>query len=408
MKLTDDWKITNMTSFDYQNRYAKDWKNVSRGVTIIGIESARKEFTCTVCNGIASVKQTRIRNFNHVRGYGFDTILRVRIPQILCRSCGSIRAIDFPLSREYVSYTLEFEKNVIRLMIGGNVTDVSEEMCVGTWVVWDIVVYWISMALNNLDLSNVTMITIDETSFRKGHDYVTVVCDQDRKLIFMCEGKDKQTVRLFCEWLVSHNGSPDRIRIVCSDMSPAYQAGVKDYMVNAVQIFDKFHIFKLLNEDMDRIRKRLLRSASQEDRKKMGNIRFTVFKHQHNMDDKDLDRLETIRLVNPELALAYDMKEAFCMLYEQESKDEAYVYFMKWWDWVSNDGPRELKKRATMLYENLDKIISWYDYQMTNAFAEGVNSQIQKIKADGCGYTNVNNFIMVCFLKLGNLDIVIE
>ena len=182
----------------------------------------------------------------------------------------------------------------------------------------------------------------------------------------------------------------------------------KDYLVNAIQIFDKFHIFKLLNEDMDRIRKRLLRSASQDDRKRMGNIRFTVFKHQSNMDEADIERLETIRLVNPELALAYDMKETFFLLYEQDCKEDAIVFFNAWWEWVSNEGPMELKKRAMLLSENLDKMLSWYDYPMTNAFAEGVNSKIQKIKADGCGYTNVDNFIMVCFLKLGDLDIDVQ
>lgn len=408
MKLTDDWKITNMTSFEYQNKYAKEWMNVSRGITIIGIECTVKQFACDVCKNRASVKQTRARNFNHVRGYGFDTILKVRIPQVFCRSCGTVKTFSFPLAREFVSYTLEFENHVIRLMTKGTVTDVSEEMCVGTWIVWDIVVYWVTKALENLDLSHVTMITIDETSFKKGNNFVTVVCDQNRKLIFMCEGKDKETVKRFCDWLIEHKGDAKNIKIVCSDMSPAYEAGVKDYLVNAIQIFDKFHIFKLLNEDMDRIRKRLLRSASQDDRKRMGNIRFTVFKHQSNMNEADIERLETIRLVNPELALAYDMKETFFLLYEQDCKEDAIIFFNTWWEWVSNEGPMELKKRAMLLSENLDKILSWYDYPMTNAFAEGVNSKIQKIKADGCGYTNVDNFIMVCFLKLGDLDIDVQ
>lgn len=397
-----------MTSFEYQNKYAKDWMQVSRGITVIGIESTSTEFTCDVCKGAASVKQIRTRNFRHVRGYGFDTMLRVRIPQILCRSCGTVKAVNFPPAREFVSYTMEFERNVIRLMTGGTVADVSEEMCVGPWVVWDIVVHWVSQALDSLDLSHVTMITIDETSFRKGQNFVTVVCDQNRRLIFMCEGKGKGTVKLFAEWLRSHKGDPENIKVVCSDMSQAYEAGVADYLGNAVQIFDKFHIFKLLNEDMDRIRKRLLRSTSQEDRKRMGNIRFTVFKHQSNMDEDDIERMDSIRLVNPELALAYDMKETLFSLYEQAGKEQALRFFHDWWEWVSNEGPMELKKRAMLLSEKLDKILSWYDYQMTNAFAEGVNSKIQKIKADGCGYTNVGNFVMVCFLKLGNLDIDVQ
>ena len=53
----------------------------------------------------------------------------------------------------------------------------------------------------------------------------------------------------------------------------------------------------------------------------------------------------------------------------------------------------------------MDKILSWYDHPVTNAFAEGLNSKIQKVKADGCGFTNVRNFINLCYFRFGDLDI---
>ena len=115
--------------------------------------------------------------------------------------------------------------------------------------------------------------------------------------------------------------------------------------------------------------------------------------------------MKTIRLVNPELALAYDMKEAFFKIYEQNSKFAAEMYFDQWRAWVADEGCRELKIRAGKLQERLDKILSWYDYPMTNAFAEGLNSQIQKVKADGCGFTNVDNFTDFCYFRFGRLDI---
>ena len=68
-----------------------------------------------------------------------------------------------------------------------------------------------------MDPSNVTKIHVDETSFSKGHDYVTAVCDQDKRIIFMCEWRDSYTMDSFAKWLVEHVGNPSKITAVSCD-----------------------------------------------------------------------------------------------------------------------------------------------------------------------------------------------
>ena len=328
LELNEDWVITNITSFKDPGQGPYKWKNYSLGKSIVGIEpNPDLPFICPGCGNPAPLKEMFVRNFNHLRGYGYDTILRVRIPQIRCRVCNIEPRLGFPLARSGVSYTIEFEKWVMRLLLDDTVAETSRKTSVGTWIVWDILYYRVDTVLPKMDLSNVTMISIDETSFRKNHDYVTVVSDQFRRLVFMCRGNSSDAVRLFVQWLHDHKGRKENIKVVCADMSVNYESGVRIYMEGSELVIDKFHVFKMLNEDMNKIRNTAMRQMSVKNRHALSNIRFTVFRHEEEMNGTDLERLEKIRMINPHLALAYDMKEGFFGVYEQSCKEAALEYF---------------------------------------------------------------------------------
>jgi len=405
--LDDNWKIVNELTFRSRKpSTVESWRKHSAGISTIDIEFVDRGIVrCPYCLSAVKIKQYRIRELSHVRGYGYDTILRVRVPQLICNNCGKTSMVHFPPARPYVSYTKEFERWVLRLMLDKNISKASEEASVGRWILWDILGYRVKEALPTFDLSDVSMIAIDETSFRRGRNFVTVVSDQKRRLIYMCEGKGKETLAMFCDWLILHGGKTDDIKVVSADMSKAYQAGAETYLPKAQLVFDKFHVFRLLNDDMFTIYKRLKRTMPPEDRDKIKFTKFTILKHKDNMNDVDNDRLNTISLVNPELMLAYDMKESFFRIYEQKSKDYAEAFFLHWKYWVMTEGCRELKIRVKKLEEKLDKILAYYDHKYTNAFAEGLNSRIQKTKADGCGFTNLDNFINFCYFRYSNLRI---
>jgi transposase len=79
----------------------------------------------------------------------------------------------------------------------------------------------------NFGIDSVVEIGSDETSRKKGHEYITLVADiKDSKVIFACEGKDSSTITNFRGDLHNHSGNPSNIRSVCCDMSPLYISGI--------------------------------------------------------------------------------------------------------------------------------------------------------------------------------------
>ena len=74
---------------------------------------------------------------------------------------------------------------------------------------------------------SLTAVGIDETSLKRGHNYISLFVDlAEKKTIFVGEGKDNSTVRSFVNHLEATQGNRGNIKDVSCDMSPAFIKGV--------------------------------------------------------------------------------------------------------------------------------------------------------------------------------------
>jgi transposase len=99
---------------------------------------------------------------------------------------------------------------------------------------WRILKHYVKQARAKADYSSVRKIGIDETSAKMGHDYISLFVDLERaRLLFATEGKGKETVSAFTEYLSRRGGSPEKIECVCCDLSPSFVAGIKEHLPNS-------------------------------------------------------------------------------------------------------------------------------------------------------------------------------
>ncbi len=102
-----------------------------------------------------------------------------------------------------------------------------------------------------IDLSGVKLIYIDGTSFKKDHNYVIVVCDQDRLIIFIYERKSLEMVDRIAVWLEVHNRKRDNIWFISCNLGEAYPFGVRRNFSNAKIVYDEFHSVRLIVDVID-------------------------------------------------------------------------------------------------------------------------------------------------------------
>lgn len=117
------------------------------------------------------------------------------------------------------------------------------------------------------NFDNLRKIGIDETSYKKGHKYLTVVINlETNQVIWLADGHGKSVLRNFFECLTEKQLKG--IKFVTADGARYISELVDEYLPNAQRCIDTFHVVGWANEKLDEVRRRLISEAYGKDIKK--------------------------------------------------------------------------------------------------------------------------------------------
>jgi transposase len=188
------------------------------------------------------VYDTQEKEWRHLNFFEHECYLQARVPRVKLPD-GSIRLIEPPWSGLQNGFTLLFEALVLQLAKHMPVHSAAQLVHVSDHKIWSILDKYIEGARRNCDYKKVTQLGVDETSIAKGHNYVSLFVDlEKKKTMFVADGKDSSTVAAFKNDFEAHSGVSNKITDVSCDMSPAFIKGVHDNLPEAKITFDKFHI----------------------------------------------------------------------------------------------------------------------------------------------------------------------
>jgi transposase len=390
LHLTAPWYISSI-NFTEGERKLDIWVDFPKG----------SRFPCPECNHLdCEVHDTTTRTWRHLDFFEHQTFLHGRIPRINCPNCG-VRQVKVPWARERSGFTLLMEALIVFFAQTMQISQISEKLHIKDKRIWRVVSHYVEEALVKADLSNITSIGLDETSRRKGHEYITVFADiNSGRVIFICKGKDASTLSVFSKELKDHNGSPEQIKDICCDMSPAFIKGITDEFPLSSVIFDKFHIIKLVNEAVDEVRR-----LEQLMNRILKNTRYIWLKNPSSLTKKQLKELGGLKDLNLRTVRAYNLKLALQEFWKFEDRETAEAYFKKWYYWATHSKLPAIVKAAKTLKNHWDGIISYFDNRYSNGLLEGLNSMIQSLKANARGYRNDENFMTMIYLRQGQLKL---
>jgi transposase len=166
--------------------------------------------------------------------------------------------------------------------------------------IWRILQYYVNEARKNVDLGHVDQLAIDEFAVQKGHRYVTFFYDlEGRRVIHIAEWKGKESFTSFVQ-ATEGRLDPGKIKLVCLDMQPSFIGGCRETFPAAVMVFDHFHVIKLLNDTINRIR---LAEASEN-----GDLKDTKYiwlKNSENLTEKQDMLLLRVKTLDIRTTTAY-------------------------------------------------------------------------------------------------------
>lgn len=218
----------------------------------------RKEasFVCPMC-GAATKRygyEPEERSWRHADYLFYPCYVHCRRPRVICE-CG-VEQINAPFERKNSRFTLMFEGYAMLIMADIPRAKASRLLRCNEKSLASILSYWVNDAVQKQDLSDVNAIAIDETSFKRGHSYVTVAIDAINRRVFDVEpGRDKLSVAAVAKMLNEHGGNSLEVKSATSDMSKAYLHAIKENFPNAEQVIDKFHVKQMFMKALDMVRK---------------------------------------------------------------------------------------------------------------------------------------------------------
>ena len=360
------------------------------------------KFSCSDCGQEAlAVAETREKKWRHLNFFQYKCYIHLRTPQTKCPRCGERLWVP-PWGRKQSGFTLLFEAFVMALAREMPVSRIGELVGEYDGRLWRIVGWHVGQAYQKKDFSAVKEVGMDETSCRKGHNYISVFADMDcGEVLFATPGKDESTIERFAQELPKHDATAQQISEVVMDMSPAFIAATAKHLPQASVTFDKFHVIQALNRAQDEVRR-----TEQKDNPLLKRSRYVWLKNPENLNARQKETLESLRGQNLKTAKVYQMKLTFQDIYryvmDVESAQKAIA---KWLSWAVRSRLDPIKAFAKMLKAHMEGVLRYFQTRLTSGAMEGINSRIQEIKRRARGFRNINNFISMIYLEASGLTL---
>jgi transposase len=238
---------------------------------------------------------------------------------------------------------------------------------------------------------------------------------EQKRLLFVTEGRDHLTVHAFAKDLAELGGSAQAISHVSMDMSAAYFKGVQQQLPQAAICYDRFHVAALAGKAMDEVRSAefkarptaVAQALGELDRSSRRSLSWAMRTHHGAWTDRHMQAMYSLQRTNLQSARAWRMKVALAQVYEaaanSHSQEVAKQGLQSWIGWARRSRLEPFKRLARTLRAHFEGVIAGMQQGRSNAFVEAMNGLMQNAKRAARGFRTSKNFIAIAYLRLSKL-----
>jgi len=403
---------------------------------IITIE--RKDVTCPHCGSERARWYKAQMRLIQCQGFGrMKAMIEVDVHRIYCPDCkvSSYEHLEF-LSNPRARVTRSLGKDIVALRRRMSITDVAAVLGLSRQTVREVELAALERKYRRVPLKGVKRIGIDEIYvFHREHggrQYVTIVRDLDTgRILNVSRGKGEDALKMFASRL-KRLKTPPQIECVTMDMSNGFRNFVENSLPDAQIVFDHFHVIKMINDKINKIRRAAMAKINAETRRALKEIdrekeeKKVVAKLEKKIKDRQekarkvlkgnmklplmnketIDKipkakakLERMLAEHSDLGKAWALKEDLRSIYAN-AKDavEANALLETWIAKARASDVAELETMADTMEENLEGVLGFWKFPgATNAKTEGFNNKIRWLVKQAYGYRDYKYFRLKVF-----------
>ena len=362
---------------------------------------------CPTCEGenevpIHDLREERV--WRHLDTCQIKTFIHCKVPRSKCSKHG-VKTINVSWAKDSSRFTILFETFAIKVLQTSLNRSRAAELLKLSWdEINHIMQKAVKRGLSRRKDSSINYLGIDEKSFLKGHNYITVLTDIDNKCIIdIVKDRKEESVDLLLRSLSKNQ--KNSVKSVCMDFWKPFYNSVSKNIPNADIVHDSFHISKYLNEAVDKVRRQEHSKLLKNKDTKLSGTKYLWLKKQTNWNDKDTARYETLSKLQLSVSRAWERKELFPEFYKCKTIEDAEIFFKKWYFSATHSRLKPIIEVAKMLKRHIEGLLLWIKHKISNGLSEGLNSQIQLIKSIARGFRNFDNYRIAILFSLGGLDL---
>lgn len=234
-------------------------------------------------------------------------------------------------------------------------------------------------------------LSLDEFARKKGQgNFATILTDLDKSSLLevIDSHKSDDIITILKQQPVEMR---EGVEEVCVDMWGGFPKVIREVFPNAKIVIDRFHVQKLVNKALNKIRLALKLTGLKN--------RCLLMNNQVNLADEDKEELELLLKSSPSLRIAHELKEELITIYNSNI--------------TASGGMRKIKKwlmsakimfgsAANTIDSHIDEICNYFNYRTTSGVTEGINTKIKLIIRQSYGFKNfelMKEKLLACLFK---------
>ena len=234
-------------------------------------------------------------------------------------------------------------------------------------------------------------LSLDEFARRKGQGkFATILTDLDKSSLLEVIDSHKSDdiiAVLKQQPLAMREG----VEEVCVDMWGGFPKVIREVFPNAKIVVDRFHVQKLVNKAVNKIRLKLSLKGLKN--------RWLLMKNKTNLTNEEKEELEPILTSSPSLRIAHELKEELIAIYNSDITSCGGMRAMKKW---LISARVMFGSAADTLDSHLAEICNYFNNRTTSGVTEGINTRIKLIIRQSYGFKNfelMKEKFLACLFK---------
>ncbi|WP_197513424.1 ISL3 family transposase [Acidihalobacter aeolianus] len=337
---------------------------------------------CPLCASSLYRHGTQPQTYMDTPIHGKRVALDIQRRRFRCKNCGKTLFEPLPDIDDKRLATTRLVKYVETHCLRKTFAELSREVGIDDKTVRHIFDDYVARLKQDVVFETPEVLGIDELKIIG--QYRAMITNVEKRALF-----DMLPTRNKADLIIYFKALPEkrRVKVLTMDLWSVYRQVAQDQFPGRMIVADRFHVVRMANDAIERVRKQIRKELSTRERLKLKNDRFILLSRHDNLSSSAQEKLSYWSMLHPHLGMAYAAKEAFHDIYNHPTKSDAMRAAKDWEASLNPNVAWAFREVKGALHSWWTEIFNYYDHPISNGYTESINNIAKGMNRMGRGYS---------------------